>query len=167
MSDERSLIDDATEPDPDDREAALTEDYPEPEDVTELAAEEDYDFGAFVEGVRPTRRAVVLYGRNDLRAVYDEMKDMIEVGESTGRDMAEQKALLAEAAEDLLGSGRRVVVEARSSDWVRQFAKDMKKRGVDPDAKGLSDGQRREVHRKLIHEQIAAQIVHPSKGVTA
>lgn len=140
---------------------------PEPEDETEAPTEEDYDFGAFVEGVRPTRRSVVLYGRGDLRASYDELSDAIQIGEAAGKDMGEQRALLEEAADELLGSGRKVVVEARSTDWVQQFFKDAKKRGINPEAKGLSDGQRLEQTRKLILEQIAAQIVYPRKGVSA
>lgn len=164
---EKSLTDDVT-PDPDDEAQPLIPDEDDGiEDVTEEQSEEDYDFLAFVQGVRPTRRAVTIYQRNDMRELIDALEEKIKVGKMAGEDTSEDEELLREAAAEILGSGRRVVVEAKSSDWVQQFRKDMKARGVDPFNKKASDDGRRVMMAKYVNEYIAAHIVHPTQGITA
>lgn len=166
MSDE-SLADEVM-PDVDDEAQPLIPDEDDGiEDVTEEPTEEDYDFLAFVKGVRPTRRAVTIYQRNDVREMVDVLEEKIKVAKKAGEDTTEDEELLAEAAAEILGSGRRVVVEARSSDWVQQFRKDMKARGVDPFSKKASDEARRMMMEKYINEFIAAHIVHPTQGISA
>ena len=170
MSDE-SLIDDPNAS-PDEPEQPLVAedddiDDPDIEDATEEPDEEDYDFLAFAQGVRPTRRAVMLYQMNDVRADYDLLKEKIDLKRSAGEDTKEDEALLAEVAAELIGSGRKVIVEARSSDWMRQFRKDMKKKGVDPSKDKMSDEARAMMTEKWINELIAAHIVYPKTGISA
>lgn len=162
MSDESLIDDDPTAENP---EAALIEDDGI-EDATEALNEEDYDFLAFVQGVRPTRRAVMIYQRNDMRELVDTLQEKITVSKMAGHDTAEDEELLAEAAEEIVGSGKRVVVEAKSTDWVNQFRKDMKARGVDPFNKKASDEARSMMMSKYLNEYIAAHIVHPTTGIS-
>lgn len=167
MSDE-SLID---EPTPDDNEPEVVEESitgdDDIEDVTEPPSEDDYDFAAFVAGVRPTRRAVMLYQNNDVRADYDLLKEKIEMKRAAGEDVSEDQELLAEVAGELIGSGRKVIVEARSSDWVKQFRKDMKKRGIDLSKEKVSDEARAMMTTQFVNEFIAAHIVYPRTGISA
>lgn len=167
MSDE-SLID---EPTPDDNEPEVVEESitgdDDIEDVTEPLSEDDYDFAAFVAGVRPTRRAVMLYQNNDVRADYDLLKEKIEMKRAAGEDVSEDQELLAEVAGELIGSGRKVIVEARSSDWVKQFRKDMKKRGIDLSKEKVSDEARAMMTTQFVNEFIAAHIVYPRTGISA
>lgn len=166
MSDE-SLVDDTT-PEPDDEVQPLIPDEDDGiEDATEAPTEEDYDFLAFVQGVRPTRRAVTIYQRNDMREMVDALEEKIKVGKMAGEDTTEDETLLAEAAAEILDSGRRVVIEARSSDWMGDFRKKMKARGIDPSNKKASDEARAMMMTKYVNELIAAQIVYPATGISA
>lgn len=167
MSDE-SLIDEPT-PDSDDPEVAEESivDDEGIEDATEVQSEDDYDFAAFVQGVRPTRRAVMLYQNNDVRADYDLLKEKIEMKRAAGEDVSEDQELLAEVAAELIGSGRKVIVEARSSDWVKQFRRDMKKRGIEPSKEKASEEARAMMMTQFINEFIAAHIVYPRTGISA
>ena|SRR5690554_5028838 len=188
---EQSLTD--AGPDEEGREVSLADATPEPdddgddldeliEDATEDMAEDDFDFGAFVDGVRPTRRAVVLYQHNDVRAEVDILSEKVRVGKMAGEDVSEYETLLQQAAEHVLSSGRKVIVEARGSDWQQQFRKDMKARGIDPYAKKFRADQLEKLpeakrekrlaeHRDqlsaYVNHMIAAQIVHPTTGVDA
>lgn len=164
---EKSLAD-APTPDPDDKDAeevGLTDDD-DIEDATEAPDEDDYDFLAFVQGVRPTRRAVVLYQRNDIRGQIDLLEEKIKVAKMAGEDTSEDEELLAEAAAEVLESGRRVVVEAKSSDWVKQFRKTMKARGVDPWREKISDEGKAVMMTKYINTYIAEHIVYPKTGIS-
>lgn len=165
MSDE-SLIDDPTV-DPDEPDEAPLVDDDDIEDVTVEPTEDDYDFAAFVAGVRPTRRAVMLYQNNDVRADYDLLKEKIEMKRAAGEDVTEDQELLAEVAAELIGSGRKVIVEARSSDWVKQFRKDMKKRGIEPGKEKASDEARAMMATQFVNEFIAAHIIYPRTGISA
>lgn len=148
-------------------------------DVTNLPEPEDFDFGEFVAGVRPTRRAVVLYQRNDIRADLDLLDDKIEMMRKSGEDTSEQEEIREGVAAELLGSGRMVIVEARSSDWIAAFYKKMRDQGLDLNSKALNPDKKPPKDRaeelakkklalahKLARLQLVEQIVHPSKGVT-
>lgn len=183
---EQSIAEYTPEPDPDDPEVGLADDAPDEidgliEDATEAPAEDDFDFGKFVEGVRPTRRAVVLYQHNDVRAEVDILEEKVRVGKMAGEDVSEFEELLAEAAQHILASGRKVIIEARGSDWQRQFAKGLKAQGIDPTAKKFSPAhldklpaekaekrraEQLEQFAAQVNHLIAAQIVHPKTGVT-
>lgn len=87
----------------------------EVEDVTELPNPEDFDFDAFIEGVRPGRRAVKVVTRADLMAERDQI---VYRAEQLGdEDETEAAALLDRFREvtALIEESQRVfVVEARS-----------------------------------------------------
>lgn len=129
------------------------------EDVTVEVADEDFDFGAFVQGVRATRRAVTLVMRGDLVAEMETLVTDIEAAEkrdeSTDALMAEYQA----ARTAFEGSKRRVVVEAKSTDWLTRLHKTLKK------SNGL-DVKNAEDRAEILLHQVAGQIVHPTKGVT-
>lgn len=168
MSD-HSLTDDDFDSDdePTTPDALIPDEADDIEDATEAPDEEDYDFLAFVQGVRPTRRAVTIYQRNDMREQIDTLEEKIKVAQKAGEDTSEDEELLAEAAAEIMGSGRRVIVEARSSDWMGDFRKKMKARGIDPYNKKASDEARTMMMGKYINELIAAQIVYPTTGISA
>lgn len=167
MSDHSLIDDDPTDDETAPEEGDLTDEDYGIEDATEEQDAEDYDFLAFVRGVRPTRRAVTIYQRGDMRELIDVLEEKIRVAKMAGADTAEDERLLADAAAEVLGSGRRVVVEARSSDWVKQFRKDMKARGIDPFNKKASDEGRSVMMTKYVNELIAGHIVYPTTGISA
>ena len=160
-NDERALTDGA--PEPAEREAALDEFI---DDVTEIPAPEDYDFAAMVAGVKPNRARVRIRPRSDLYARLEELAEEIRAL-PTDDDVPDD--LAAEWSEVKADYDRTfvVVVEGRSSDWVKQFTKDVKARGINPTRKGLSDEERVKHTERLWHAQIAEQTVHPTQGVTA
>jgi len=159
-NDERALTDGA--PEPAEREAALDEFI---DDVTEIPAPEDYDFTAMVAGVKPNRARVRIRPRSDLYARLEELAEEIQAY-PTPDDVPDD--LVAEWEETKADYDRTfvVIVEGRSSEWVKQFTKDAKAAGINPTRKGLSDEARIEHTKRLWHAQIAAQIVHPTRGVT-
>jgi hypothetical protein len=128
------------------------------EDATRSVAPEDFDFAAFVEGARPGRRAVTLSPRGDLIAEMERIIGRIEkAGDTEAVDalVAEYEQTKAE-----FESSRRVfVVEARSSEWIKNVERTAKKQHkLDP---GKSEDR-----LTIMLRQIAGQVVIPS-GVTA
>lgn len=136
------------------------------EDVPVALDVEDYDFGAMVAGVRATRKRVRIRPQGHLLARLEELAEEID---ATPEDEDIPEDLAAEWAETKAAYERTfvVVVEGRSSDWAKEFARQMKAHGINPQRKGISDEARVEQTKKLWHAQIAAQIVHPTVGVTA
>lgn len=166
MSDERNpdeIYADAT-PEPD--RPAEHEDFID--DVTDLGDPEDYDFAAMVAGVKPNRARVRIRPRSDLYARLQEIAEQWATLEGQEVPASELEEIEAEWAELKAAYDRTfvVVVEGRTSDWSRSFRKELRKRGIDPDRKGLSDGERAKHQERALNAQIAAQIVHPTKGVT-
>lgn len=123
-----------------------------------LPEPEEFDFAAWLAGVRPTRRAVKLYARADVLARMEEISQLVEDAddEQAGALVDEFDALKA-AFEN---SGRWFVVEARSSEWVEDFRRVYKR---DHGIKG-EPGDRQRI--AIILAQLAEQIVSPA-GVTA
>lgn len=130
------------------------------EDASVAANPETHDIGAMVAGVRATRLRVKIQPNGHLLERLQEMADEIadipegeEIPEDLAEEWVETKADFDH--EDVY------VVEGRTSDWVRNFESEAKAQGINPKRKGLSpDGVREEVKR-LMHAQIAAQIVSP------
>lgn len=155
-SDDRSLADD------------LTPAIDEAVDVTPGVDAEDFDFEAFLSGVRPTRRAVKVYARADLVA------QMEEVAGGYRDDLPAQakKKVLAEVTrlrDEFEASGRWFVAEARSSEWVEKFREDATKKAgdtgpLDAEQDDLTEAQK-SAREKVTLMQTAAQVVSPS-GVT-
>lgn len=134
------------------------------EDVTVAADPEAFDVGAMVAGVRATRLRVKVQPNAHLLERLQEIADEIDAF-PTDDDVPD--GLIEEWVETKADFDHIdvYVIEGRTSDWVRQFHKDLKAQGVNPDRKGLSGQERIEHNKRQIHAQIAAQIVSP-EGVT-
>lgn len=129
------------------------------EDVAHDVAPEDFDFAAFVEGARPGRRAVTLTMRSDLIAEMELVIDRIEAAENAGEPIDDLLAEYQQLRATFDASRRKVIVEARSTEWLRKIERDAKKRHkLDP--------KKPEDAVTIMLRQIAGQIVHPTKGVT-
>lgn len=118
---------------------------------------EHFDLGAFIAGVRPTRRSVRLYARADLIGDLERIAERID----SLPDGAEVDGLVAEAVRlqaEFEASGVWFTVEKRSSEWVEHFRRDAAAR------LGVSD-ETAEGRIVLLLHQLAAQIVTPV-GVT-
>ena len=100
---------------------------PEPVDATPKIDAEDFDWDSFLQGVRPTRRAVRIYARADLVADMEEVaagyRDDLPAAEK--RKIAERVAALREEFE---ASARWFVAEARSADRVDKVRREAAKR---------------------------------------
>jgi len=138
---------------------------PEVEDITETVTPEDFDFDAFVAGVRPGRRAVRVTMRADLVAEteqlviqFDDLDDEDKDGELAERILAEYQALKAQ----ILDSRRTFVVEGRSDHRRRQIAKQMDKQGVTKPGKKADEEEHADYNRELAIHCLADAIVIPS-----
>jgi hypothetical protein len=127
-------------------------------DTTPTITPEDFSFEDFLEGVRPTRRSVLLYPRGDLIARMDEIATLIE----TADDDANVDDLIDEyeQVKKQFRQGIWFTLEKRSSEWAEKFRVDTEKslglkRSKDDT---LSDEDATTVS---IH-QLAQQIVVPS-----
>ena len=127
-------------------------------DATEPPEVEDFDFDAWLAGVRPTRRSVKLYGRADLIGRMEEIAAQIE--DAVGDD-AEDLIDEFETAKDAFdASARWFVVEARSPEWVDDFHRTRAR------AIGIKKGEPGERQKQqILLEQLAEQIVSPT-GIT-
>ena len=132
-------------------------------DITVAPTVDDFDFQDWLEGVRPTRRAVRLYARADLigrmEEIAGEAADAEKLGDSDAlAGLVDEMETLRETFD---ASAHWFVVEARSPEWVDDFhrirARDMGVRKGEP-------GERQK--QQILLEQLAEQIVTPS-GVTA
>lgn len=127
---------------------------------------QDFSFEDFLNGVRPTRRSVVLYARGDLIAKLDEIVAAIERAPETDNvdDLIDEYERVRAEFQD----GRWFTVEKRSSDWAEKFRLTTEKslgfkrtRKDDDSEPTLSD----EDAATITMHQLAEQIVTPS-GVT-
>ena len=132
-------------------------------DITVAPTVDDFDFQDWLEGVRPTRRAVRLYARADLigrmEEIAGEAADAEKLGDSDAlAGLVDEMETLRETFD---ASAHWFVVEARSPEWVDDFhrirARDMGVRKGEP-------GERQK--QQILLEQLAEQIVTPT-GVTA
>ena len=124
---------------------------------------DDFDFQDWLEGVRPTRRAVRLYARADLigrmEEIAGEAADAEKLGDSdTLAGLVDEMETLRETFD---ASARWFVVEARSPEWEDDFHR---VRARDMGIKKGEPGERQQ--QQILLEQLAEQIVTPS-GVTA
>lgn len=79
---------------------------------------EGFDLAAWIAGARPTRRSVTVYARGDLMADLDEVEDEIRALKSAGKDYEDAEKRSRAIADEMISSGLRVVVEARSQEAV-------------------------------------------------
>lgn len=129
-------------------------------DLSPETTPQDFDFGAFLGGVRPTRRGVRLYPHAHLVARMEELADQIDRAPES--ENVDHLIDAFEAAKAEFHEGVWFVVEKRSSEWIEKFRADLKARlrlKVDQD-----DPSKDDVMTALLH-QLVAQIVTPA-GVT-
>lgn len=135
----------------------------EVEDITEDVTPEDFDFDAFVAGVRPGRRAVRVTMRADLVAEIDKLAveaDTIE--DSNGDEMWALYERLQDLKQQIFDSQRTFVVEGRSDHRRREVAKRLEKLGVDKPGKKASEDEVRDYNHELALHCLADAIVVPS-----
>lgn len=113
-------------------------------------SETNPDLWAWVQGVRPTRRAAVVYARFDLQARLDELAELIPRLSGDQQSAAETEA--SELQAEILASGMTFTFEGRSQSWMQQFVEDLK-------AQGVTESE------DILLAQMAAQCVTP-EGVT-
>jgi hypothetical protein len=109
-----------------------------------------FDLAAWVDGITPVRHATRIYGRGDLVAKLDLVKDQI-IAAKTGRDYETVKALRDQGGailDALEESALDIVVEGWSPSRVEAFQKPLK-------AEGLSD-------EDILVRQTVAQVVEPA-----
>lgn len=135
----------------------------EVEDITEDVTPEDFDFDAFVAGVRPGRRAVRITMRADLVADIDKIAVEAEsVEDSNGDEMWELYERLQETKQQIWDSQRTFVVEGRSDHRRRQVVKKMEKLGFEKPGKKASDDEQRDYYHEVALHCLADGIVTPS-----
>lgn len=145
----------------------ITEDEPlgTPEAFTlaPSATPQSFDFGSWLAGARPKRRSVRIYQRPDLLARIDQIK--IEVDDITDEQDPRVEALAAEYTDvvaEIRDSSLVVTLEKRTTEWVRNYRKQVCKRlGVKHDKDGDPVGADSEVMVRVNCMQIVEQVVHP------
>ena len=132
-------------------------------DSSPVVTPQDFDIDAWINGVRPSRRSILLFPRGDLIARLDEIASQIQNAD----DDADVDDLIDEfeQVKAEFKAGRWFTVEKRSSEWQEKFRLDMEKelgfrrvKRDDDDEPSLTDKEAAEIS---IH-QCAAQIVTPS-----
>lgn len=116
-----------------------------------------FDLGAWVRGVRPTRRTVKLYLRSDLLGALDELGDRIESAGDTvnvDADVDEFERLRQEYLADFT----YWTVEGRSSEWVSKcWDESVKAHRITLDRAGNARNDTDKV--TLLLDQLAGQVV--------
>ena len=136
---------------------------PDVEDITNDVTPEDFDFDAFVDGVRPGRRAVRVNMRADLVAELDQI--LIKADGLEDPNGEEAQALLArfeEIKKQIEASRRVFVVEARSEHRARELVKQMEKLGLPQPGKKADEDEIREWNEELAIRRLADSIIVPS-----
>lgn len=139
------------------------------EDVTGEITEEDYDFGAFVEGSRSTRLAVRPAMRGDLLAEMDTIVMQVEDAEKAGASAEVVDGLVEKYTalkDEFESSRRRVVVEARSSGRRDRLVKRLEREGLQRPGKKSTPEQHTKYTTEVMLALLADQIVFPTKGLT-
>lgn len=148
----------------DDESLADVSDAPADDDLELVEAPEskpeDFDIATAAAGVRATRIRVHIQPGAHL---LERVQELAEEIDSYPNDDDVPVDLADEWVETWEAFNRKdvYVLEGRSSDWIKQHKRDVKKRGIDPDRKGLSDQERVAHTKRLVMSQIAAQIVKP------
>lgn len=137
-------------------------------DATPALDADDFDWDAFLQGVRPTRRAVKVYGRADLVADMEEVAGQFRDDLPAAEKRRIRDEVLALRAQ-FEASGQYFVTEARSADRVDKVRKEAAARhGITlpaADATGEDAMIPRADYDKLERAILADAIVIPS-GVT-
>lgn len=153
---------------------------PDIENIDAPLDEEDFDFGALVEGILPTRKRVHIYPNGHMLGQVEELLDRIEAAEGDEVDALRERF---DALNARMRQSVTVIVEGRSSERLAQVEKDAYREGVPnpariaqklaksklPDEHPQRDALKADADRGVMEvmlRQIADQIVHPTKGVS-
>ena len=132
-------------------------------DITNDLTPEDFDFDAFVDGVRPGRRAVRVTMRADLAAEIDQIAIQAEALEDPNGDEAQTLYDRFEQIQaQIVASQRMFVVEARSDHRGRQIIKQMEKQGITEPGKKATQAETQEWNEEVAIRRLADAIVIPS-----
>lgn len=132
-------------------------------DITNDLTPEDFDFDAFVDGVRPGRRAVRVTMRADLAAEIDQIAIQAEALEDPNGDEAQALYDRFEQIQaQIVASQRMFVVEARSDHRGRQIIKQMEKQGITEPGKKATQAEIQEWNEEVAIRRLADAIVIPS-----
>lgn len=132
-------------------------------DITHDLTPEDFDFDAFVDGVRPGRRAVRVTMRADLAAEIDQIAIQAEALEDPNGDEAQALYDRFEQIQaQIVASQRMFVVEARSDHRGRQIIKQMEKQGITEPGKKATQAEIQEWNEEVAIRRLADAIVIPS-----
>lgn len=124
---------------------------------------EGFDLAAFIQGIRPTRRAVEVFPNAHLVGTLEQIATRIEAipeGVNVDSLVDEFDATLAKARASVWFE-----VEKRSEEWVKQFRADTAKDlgfVAKPPGGGQTPQLRREDDQVITLYQLAAQIVTPA-----
>lgn len=135
-----------------------------PVDVTGELDAEDFDFDAFVEGVRPGRRAVRVTMRADLVADLDRIAIKAEALADPNGDEAQELADEFDRIKDQIRDSQRVfVIEARSDERGKQILKHLEKLGHQKPGKKSTEEQIETWNMEAALHRLADAIVVPSR----
>lgn len=134
---------------------ALGEDTSEVSDP--VAEPEDFDFGAFVSGVRGTRRQVRITARGDLYAEMDQIFEQANDPDITEDEAGELLERVEEIKREIWDSQKVMVVEGRSDTRRQEIERKLAK----PGKKASAAAHRAHAFNVLI-AQLADAIVVPS-----
>lgn len=133
------------------------------EDITHDVTPEDFDFDAFVAGVRPGRRAVRVTMRADLAAEIDQIAIQAdELDDHNGDDAQALMARFEDIKAQIKASQRTFVVEGRSDNRREQIAKTLEKLGHQKPGKKASEDEQKAYNLELALHVLADAIVVPS-----
>lgn len=120
---------------------------PQTQDTTPDPA--TFDLAAWVEGVIPATRTVVLYARGDLFGTLSRLTaDLTEAKAAADTERKRRiRDEISAVTRELKDSSLAVTVQGRSTDWITRFRADHAEEGKTED--------------DLVMEQIAAQIIDP------
>src|SRR5690625_1008972 len=131
-------------------------------DVTEDLNVEDFDFAAFVEGVRPGRRAVKITMRADLMVELDRIIAEYEASSKTERDEEDLLERYNAVKAEIIASERIFVVEARSDSRINEIKDEMRRLGKpEPNRKATAE-MRSDWREELLLRRLADAIITPS-----
>lgn len=131
-------------------------------DITEELNVEDFDFDAFVDGVRPGRRAVKITMRADLMLELDRIIAEYEATDKEDRDEEELLTRFNAVKAEVIASQRLFVVEARSDARIDEIKEEMRTLGKPEPNRKATEEMRREWREELLLRRLADAIITPS-----
>ena len=131
-------------------------------DITKELNVEDFDFGAFVDGVRPGRRAVKITMRADLMLELDRIIAEYEATDKEDRDEEELLTRVNAVKAEVIASQRMFVIEARSDARIDEIKEEMRTLGKPEPNRKATEEMRRAWREELLLRRLADAIITPS-----